>query len=227
MPGRHSSTKTSKITDAGDYALTTDVPDPVERFRSVLYTDGGDDIYGVIRMSVLRQIAPFDSYHWADRTFVAELALHGPFHNVPTSSTSGVITRCVPRRWDATTSGAVVLGWIRPGRTVGGILVVRLVGRVLLGYASAIRRAPLSSRGSSALYERASRLDCRQPTDAQGARRRDLTRAAADGAATRPRVSARSHESASLARAAGRRSRSEAASSTSRLLRLSRQWQHR
>ena len=58
-------------------------PDAVERFRSVLYTQGGDDIYGVIRMSVLRQVAPFDSYHWADRTFVAELALHGPFHNVP------------------------------------------------------------------------------------------------------------------------------------------------
>ena len=58
------------ITDPIDYALKTDVPDPVERFRSVLYTDGGDDIYGVIRMSVLRQVAPFGSYHWADRTFV-------------------------------------------------------------------------------------------------------------------------------------------------------------
>ena len=53
----------------------------MERFRSVLYTDGGDDMYGVIRMSVLRQMAPFNSYHWADRTFVAELALHGRFHN--------------------------------------------------------------------------------------------------------------------------------------------------
>ena len=72
-----------EVTHKIDYPLTTDVPDPVERFRSILYTHGGDDIYGVIPMSVLRQVKPFGSYHWADRTYVAELALQGPFHNVP------------------------------------------------------------------------------------------------------------------------------------------------
>ena len=72
-----------QITNAIDYPLTTDVADPVERFRSLLYTHGGDDIYGVIRMSVLHQIKPFGSFHWADRTIVAELALQGPFYNVP------------------------------------------------------------------------------------------------------------------------------------------------
>ena len=46
-----------RITEPIHYALRTDVPDPVERFRSVLYTDGGDDMYGVMRMSVLRQCA--------------------------------------------------------------------------------------------------------------------------------------------------------------------------
>jgi glycosyltransferase involved in cell wall biosynthesis len=59
-----------------DYLLETDVPDPVRRFRSVLYTEGGDDFYGVMRMAVLRRVAPYDSYHWADRTLVAELALN-------------------------------------------------------------------------------------------------------------------------------------------------------
>ncbi|MGH8773953.1 MAG: glycosyltransferase family 2 protein [Jiangellaceae bacterium] len=131
------------ITHTVDYPLTTDVPDAVERFRSVLYTQGGDDIYGVIRMSVLRQVAPFGSYHWADRTFVAELALHGPFHNVPeflyfrrdhpmraTRVAPGIRRRCThldPSRANR---------WRNP--------VVRLVAEYLVAYVAAISRAPIS-----------------------------------------------------------------------------------
>jgi glycosyltransferase involved in cell wall biosynthesis len=131
-----------QITEKIDYPLTTDVPDAVARFQSVLYTQGGDDIYGVIRMSVLRQVAPFDSYHWADRTFVAELALHGPFHNVPqflyfrrdhpgrtTRVATGIRRRCArldPRRANR---------WRHPA--------VRLVAEYLLGYLTAISRAPI------------------------------------------------------------------------------------
>ena len=136
----------SKITEPVRYALTTDVPDPVERFRSVLYTDGGDDMYGVMRMSVLRQIAPFDSYHWADRTFVAELALHGPFHNEPdflyfrrdhpmrTSrlGRNNIRLRC--SRLDPARANR----WRHP--------LVRLMGEYVLGFVSAVRRAPLSAR---------------------------------------------------------------------------------
>lgn len=125
-----------------DYLLETDVPDPVQRFRSVLYTEGGDDFYGVMRMSVLRRVAPYDSYHWSDRTFIAELALHGPFHNIPeylyfrrdhptraTRSQRGIRTRCAhldPKRANR---------WRNP--------VVRLVGEYLLGYVKAIWRAPI------------------------------------------------------------------------------------
>ncbi|MGH8825061.1 MAG: glycosyltransferase family 2 protein [Jiangellaceae bacterium] len=132
-----------RITHKIDYPLTTDVPDAVERFRSVLYTQGGDDIYGVIRMSVLRQVAPFGSYHWADRTFVGELALHGPFHNVPDflyfrrdhpdraeRVAPGIRRRCShldPRRANR---------WRNP--------VVRLVAEYLLAYVTAIWRAPIS-----------------------------------------------------------------------------------
>ena len=36
-----------------------------------------------MRADVLRRVKPLDSYHHADRTFVAEIALHGPFHQVP------------------------------------------------------------------------------------------------------------------------------------------------
>ena len=134
------------ITDPIEYALTTDVPDPVERFRSVLYTDGGDDIYGVIRTSVLRQIAPFGSYHWADRTFVGELALHGRFHNVPDylyfrrdhpMRTSRVGRNNIRRRC-ARLDPARGNRWRHP--------VVRLVGEYLLAFLAAISRAPISPR---------------------------------------------------------------------------------
>ena len=136
---------TGQITNTLEYPLTTDVPDVVERFRSVLYTPGPghDDIYGVIRMSVLRQLPPHGSHHLADRTFVADLALHGPFHNVPDFlffrrghfmhvgwTASSIRRRCTnldPRRANR---------WRNPA--------VRLVAEYLLAYVAAIRRAPIS-----------------------------------------------------------------------------------
>jgi glycosyltransferase involved in cell wall biosynthesis len=71
------------VTQAFDYRLATDSTRAPERFRALLFADGGDDFYGVIRADILRRIAPHDSYHHADRTIVAELALHGPFYQVP------------------------------------------------------------------------------------------------------------------------------------------------
>jgi glycosyltransferase involved in cell wall biosynthesis len=134
-----------RVTDKIDYPLTTDVPDPVERFRSLLYTQGGDDIYGVVRMSALRQVAPFGSYHWADRPFVAELALHGPFHNVPEflyfrrdhpdrTTRVGLDIRARCTRLDPARANR----WRHP--------LVRLLGEYVLGFISAIRRAPISRR---------------------------------------------------------------------------------
>jgi glycosyltransferase involved in cell wall biosynthesis len=136
--------ETGESTVAIDYPLTTDVADPVQRFRSLLYTHGGDDFYGVIRMSVLREIKPFGSFHWADRTIVAELALQGPFYNVPdflyfrrdhptraTRIGKDVRRRCTtldPKRANR---------WRHPA--------VRLLGEYLLAYASAIWRAPIST----------------------------------------------------------------------------------
>lgn len=66
-----------------EYGLATDSPHAPERFRSLLFEPGGDDFYGVMRADVLRRVKPHDSYHHADRTFVAEITLHGPFHQVP------------------------------------------------------------------------------------------------------------------------------------------------
>jgi glycosyltransferase involved in cell wall biosynthesis len=132
-----------KVTNAIDYPLTTDAADPAERFRSLLYTHGGDDFYGVIRTPVLRRIKPFGSFHWADRTIVAELALQGRFYNVPellyfrrdhptraTRVGSDIRRRCTtldPKRANR---------WRHPA--------ARLLGEYLLAYASAIWRAPIS-----------------------------------------------------------------------------------
>lgn len=74
---------TATVTMAVDYSLATGSSRAPERFRSLLFGVGGDDFYGVIRSEVLRRIAPLNSYHHGDRTIVAELALHGPFHQVP------------------------------------------------------------------------------------------------------------------------------------------------
>ena len=132
-----------EITVAIDYPLTTDVADPVERFRSLLYTHGGDDFYGVIRMSVMREIKPFGSYHWADRTIVAELALQGPFYNVPEFL---YFRRDHPTR--ATRIGTdirrrcVTLDPKRANRWRPGGATAR---QYVLGYVTAIWRAPIST----------------------------------------------------------------------------------
>ncbi|MER5382463.1 glycosyltransferase [Streptomyces sp. NBC_00647] len=133
-----------------EYGLATDSPHPPERFRSLLFEPGGDDFYGVMRADVLRRVKPHDSYHHADRTFVAEITLHGPFHQVPEllyfrrdhptraeRANPGKRSRCVnldPRR----------AGVLHP--------TPRLLAEYVWGFASAIRRAPLSPADRRACY---------------------------------------------------------------------------
>ncbi|MFJ9174600.1 glycosyltransferase family 2 protein [Streptomyces sp. NPDC102360] len=132
------------------YTLNTDSPRAPERFRSMLFEPGGDDFYGVIRADVLRKVKPHDSYHHADRTFVAEIGLHGPFHQVPEllyfrrdhptraeRANPSKRSRCVnldPRR----------AGPLHP--------TPRLLAEYVLGFVSAIRRAPLSSAERAECY---------------------------------------------------------------------------
>ncbi|MFD5383423.1 glycosyltransferase family 2 protein [Streptomyces sp. NPDC127074] len=133
-----------------EYTLATGSPHPPERFRSLLFEPGGDDFYGVMRADVLRRVKPMDSYHHADRTFVAEITLHGPFHQVPEllyfrrdhptraeRANPSKRSRCVnldPRR----------AGPLHP--------TPRLLAEYLWGFASAIRRAPLSPADRRACY---------------------------------------------------------------------------
>ena len=71
------------VTKAFEYPLATGSERAPERFRSMLFGQGGDDYYGVIRARTVRAIAPQDSYHHSDRTIVAEMSLYGPFYQVP------------------------------------------------------------------------------------------------------------------------------------------------
>jgi len=65
--------------------MRTDYADPVVRFREMLHT-GGDkcyQIYGVMRMSALRQLPPQGSYVNADGVLLVRMSLLGRFYEVP------------------------------------------------------------------------------------------------------------------------------------------------
>jgi glycosyltransferase involved in cell wall biosynthesis len=74
---------TGAVTKLFDYRVVVNAVRAPERFRSMLF-DGWDDYtYGVVRTEVLRRTSLHGSYHFADRTIVTEIGLHGPFYQIP------------------------------------------------------------------------------------------------------------------------------------------------
>jgi glycosyltransferase involved in cell wall biosynthesis len=147
---------TATIDDSGtvravEYSLATASSSAPERFRCLLFANGGDDTEGVIRLSVLRQTPLLASYHHSDRTLSAELSLYGPFYQVPDwlyfrrdhadraeKAFKSVRTWCAnldPRRADPLRHPAI-----------------RLYAEYIGGFAAAIRRAPLSSAEKRECY---------------------------------------------------------------------------
>jgi glycosyltransferase involved in cell wall biosynthesis len=134
-----------------EYPLVTASLRGPERFRSMLFANGGDDVYGVMRADVLRRTALHGSHHHADRTITTEIALQGPFYQVPDwlyfrrdhpereeRACPTLRTRCAnmdPRRADRLRHPAV-----------------RLYGEYILAYVWAIRRAPLSAADRRECY---------------------------------------------------------------------------
>ncbi len=138
------------VTELVEYPVNTAAPRASERLRSMLFDGWGDDEGGVIRMDVLRQTPLHASYHFADRTFTAELALHGPFYMAPDwlyfrrqhsgqgGAQADVRKRCAnmdPRR---------ASGLKHPA--------ARLYAEYIWGFAAAIRRAPLSQADRQDCY---------------------------------------------------------------------------
>jgi glycosyltransferase involved in cell wall biosynthesis len=128
---------------ANAYPLATSAARAPERFRSVLNDSGGDDDGGVMRKGVLLKTAMKESYHHADRTIIAELALYGPFYQVPDwlyfrrdhpdraerahPSLRGRCANMDPRRANR---------WLNPAP--------RLLGEYVWAYVRMIQRAPLT-----------------------------------------------------------------------------------
>ena len=139
------------VTKADAYPLATGSMRAPERFRSMLFDTGSDDSEGVIRVKVLRQVSPYNSYQRSDRTLTAEIGLHGPFYTIPdwlyfrrdhpeaaVRAYPKVQTWCAnldPRRADRLRNPAV-----------------RLYAEYVWGYIAAIRRAPLSTADRHECY---------------------------------------------------------------------------
>lgn len=130
-----------------DYTMTTDSPSAPERFRSLLVTDGGDDEYGVVRTEVLRRVRPAGSHHNPGRPYVAEIALHGRFHQVPELL---YFRRDHPDRGDRTPSMSALAARMDPRRA--GQSAPRLVAEYVLAYFGAVHRAPLPRSERLACY---------------------------------------------------------------------------
>ena len=142
---------TGAVTVPLDYPHRTGANRPSVRFKSLLFEPGGDDFYGVMRTAVLRRVTPMDSYHHADRTYVAELALHGRFYQVPEllyfrrdhpdraeRANPGKRSRCAnldPRRANPLTNPTA-----------------RLLAEYVWGFVHGIRNAPLPSGERRACY---------------------------------------------------------------------------
>ncbi len=136
---------------APKYQLRTASLSPAERFRSVLFDQGGDDDGGVIRTAVLRRTALNGSYYRADRTIVAELALLGRFYHVPDWL---YFRRDHPER--AERAFRTVRTWCAnlDPRRADRIRnpVIRLYAEYVWSFAAAIRRSQLSPADERASY---------------------------------------------------------------------------
>jgi glycosyltransferase involved in cell wall biosynthesis/O-antigen/teichoic acid export membrane protein len=125
------------------YRLATDSPSAPKRFSDLLFVQGGDDIYGVIRTDVLRRTPLHGTYHHAERTLVTELGLYGPFRQVPEVL---YFRRDHPDRAERakSTRRARVANFDPRRSNPLRHPMIRLLAEYVWGYVGAIRRAPLS-----------------------------------------------------------------------------------
>jgi glycosyltransferase involved in cell wall biosynthesis len=155
------------VVEPFDYRLATDSPSAPERFASLLYAPGGDDFYGVIRADVLRRVKPHDSYHHADRTFVMDLAMQGPFIQVPELL---YFRRDHPTR--AQRANPSVRSWcanLDPKRAKGFNPAVRLLAEYVLGFVGLIQRAPITAAEKRQCYRHLARWFTRRARAGLGA----------------------------------------------------------
>jgi glycosyltransferase involved in cell wall biosynthesis len=137
------------VTKLFGYQVAVNAVRAPERFRSMLF-DGWDDYtYGVMRTKVLRRTALHGSYHFADRTIVTEMGLHGPFYQIPDYLHFRREHAERPPWWTVRDRCAA-LDPRRADRLRNP--VARLYAEYLWAYVAAIRNAPLSSADRRECY---------------------------------------------------------------------------
>ena len=133
-----------RVPDRPSIGHLVEGPSAAGRFRNVLHSMFGIQIstytYGVIRTEVLRRTNLEGAYPGGDKVLLAELALHGPFREIP-----DVLWNCRihPNHLGALPPAELEHRLRRPGRRprVGTMRLDQL-----RGYAGAIRRAPIDTR---------------------------------------------------------------------------------
>jgi glycosyltransferase involved in cell wall biosynthesis len=143
-----------EVTKLVEYPVATHLDRAADRFRSMLFDGWGDDSYGVIRTPVLKRTPLHGSYHFADRTFSTELALHGAFYQVPDCL---FFRRDTPQRTSAFTvrSRCAYMDPRRDSRLRHP--AARLYGEYGWAYISMIRRAPLAAAERRECYQHLAR----------------------------------------------------------------------
>jgi glycosyltransferase involved in cell wall biosynthesis len=157
----------SNVTQSLEYPLATDSPRAAARFRSFLWGGSGlfesrdparqgmirvankgllwaCDEYGLIRVEVMRRVAPLRSFHHSDRILLCELMLNGPFHQTPAWM---YFRRAWPdqvyNKHPSVHDRCALMDPARSSRLRHP--APRLLAEYMLGYVGAIRRAPLSA----------------------------------------------------------------------------------
>jgi glycosyltransferase involved in cell wall biosynthesis len=152
--------RTAMIDSAGtvirlyDYRVAVSSAHAPERFRSMLF-DGWDDYsYGVVRTTVLRRISLLGSHHFADRTIVTEIGLHGPFYQIPDWLHFRREHADRPP-WATVRHRCATMDPRRASRLRHP--VARLYGEYAWSYVSMIRRAPLTPAERQECYRHLAR----------------------------------------------------------------------
>lgn len=128
---------------------------PNWRFWEQLVVRGGQNFYGIIRSSVLHSIAPHGSIPWAERVMFAELALNGRFALVPDAK---FYWRRHPDQLTAIWgSRRQFTNALDPARPKWRRSTMMLMVEYVVGYATAIARAPLGLGEKLRCYARLAR----------------------------------------------------------------------
>lgn len=121
------------------YHLNGNSTQPHERFRQIIARNrGSPPVFGVIRTDILRQTPLLARYYGSDQVLLAELILHGRFHEVPEEL---FLHREHPQRSVYAYTRHATISWLDP--SLEGQLTFPM-WRMFIEYIRAIGRSPVS-----------------------------------------------------------------------------------